>query len=320
MSEIELFSYSKLETYINCQFKYKLKYIDGYYLPSDGIATEFGSAVHATEEKIAQAIGAGEPIDYIAIKNAFLLETLKLQYKYPADWLTKDKSDRTYQEKTRFYLETGVYRLEKYMKEHPSYKIIGQEVEFNFEYDEEHALRGFIDRLIYDTVTKNYIIQDIKTYAVPIEDDKLITPLQFVVYALAVQKMYPDSVGHIQCSYDLPFCDLIQKAGTSGFINRGKNKLNTMFKELLVSEFKPTPSPFCYWCEYCKTNPNAKTDAKYLCPYFMRWTRAKRDFSKENLWIDRASHKTILESYLAKNNITIEAINNSCLEASGGSK
>ena len=95
MSEIELFSYSKLETYINCQFKYKLKYIDGYYLYSDGVATEFGSLVHATEEKIAQAIGAGVPIDYIALKNAFLLETLKLQYKYPVDWLTKDKSDRT---------------------------------------------------------------------------------------------------------------------------------------------------------------------------------------------------------------------------------
>ena len=44
----------------------------------------------------------------------------------------------------------------------------------------------------------------------------------------------------------------------------------------------------------------------------MHWTRAKRDFSKENLCIDKASHKMILESYLAKNNITIEAINKVC--------
>ena len=144
MSEIELFSYSKLETYINCQYKYKLKYIDGYYAGGGGVATEFGTAVHAAEEKIASAIGAGETIDYVAIKNTFLLETMELQHKYPVDWLAKDKSDRTYQDKTKFYLETGVYRLEKYMQEHPSYKIIGQEVEFNFEFDDEHALRGFI--------------------------------------------------------------------------------------------------------------------------------------------------------------------------------
>ena len=54
-------------------------------------------------------------------------------------------------------------------------------------------------------------------------------------------------------------------------------------------------------------------------PYFMHWTRARRDFSKENLWVDRASHKMILEAYLAKNNITIEAINKVRQNESDGS-
>lgn len=307
MSEIELFSYSKLDTFINCPFKYKLKYLDGYYIRGESLATELGTAIHATEEQIANKIKNNEEIDYTSLKNSLLLEKMKLEYKYPIDWSTLDKSERTYSDKIKEYLNTGIYRLERYMKEHPTYEILGSEVEFNFEYNEQYAFRGFIDRLLLDKTTNTYIIQDIKTYAVPLESSKLTTPLQFVIYALAVEKMFPEAVGHIKCGYDLPFCDTIQNAGTSGFISRGKLKLDSLFKELLVSDFAPKTSPLCNWCEFSK-NGNTANDARYLCPYFCHWTRQKKDFSVENKWAGQGSHKTILESYLAKNGITIEVI------------
>ena len=68
MTEIEnkpldRYSYSKISTYSQCRFKFKLKYLDKNFLFSANIATDFGSLVHSIEEDIAKAIQAEQPIN-----------------------------------------------------------------------------------------------------------------------------------------------------------------------------------------------------------------------------------------------------------------
>ena len=73
MGKTEQYSYSKLDLYEGCSFKYKLKYLDKIQFKwTDTIATEFGTCIHSIEEDIAKAIKAGEPIDYISFKNRLI--------------------------------------------------------------------------------------------------------------------------------------------------------------------------------------------------------------------------------------------------------
>ena len=81
MTNLEKFSYSKLDTYVQCPFKFKLKYVDGHYIFNSSIATEFGTLIHETEETIAKNIINNEPIDYVKLKNNIILKLSELQKK-----------------------------------------------------------------------------------------------------------------------------------------------------------------------------------------------------------------------------------------------
>jgi hypothetical protein len=121
MEKLEQYSYSKLDLYAGCGFKYKLKYIDKIQFKwTDTIATEFGTCIHSIEEDIAKAIKAGEPINYISFKNRLIMKRYELEHKYALTFGELDKSSRTYLQKTYEYLEAGIYRLETYLKEHPT--------------------------------------------------------------------------------------------------------------------------------------------------------------------------------------------------------
>ena len=296
----EKYSYSKLETYENCPFRYKLKYIDKNFFSSSSLATEYGTLIHGIEEDIANAIRNKQPINYIELKNRLILKAAELQHKYPVDYVALDKSERTYIQKTNEYLESGIYRLENFMKEHPTYEIVGAEQKFEFDFNDKTYFGGFIDRVFHDTATNEYLIQDIKTWAEPKDQKDLVTPLQFVTYVMAAKELYKVPAEQIKCQYDLPLCNLTQDAGTKGFLNRGHDKIEKLLTKIDNQEYAPAPSPLCAWCEFSKTNPNAPEQGKMMCPYFMHWTKDKKDFSKENEWHGIENHKAVLEAYHQK--------------------
>jgi len=302
----ENFSYSKLETYDQCSFKYKLKYVDGHYIYSANIATEFGTAIHEAEETIANSIKDGKPIDYIAIKNKLIMKLAELEHKYPEAYREElDKAFKTYKDKAYDYLEHGIYRLENFLKANPQIKVVGAEIPIKFEYKDKYVFKGFIDRLLLDTNTNKYILQDIKTWGVPKEQKELTTPLQFVIYSMALKDLYKCTTDDIKCQYDLPVCDLVQDAGTSGFIGRGMKKLDSLFDKIEKQEFEPKPSPLCHWCEFCATNPNQPEDGKNLCPYHSLWTKDRKTFEKASEWKGLAEHGIVLEAYINKNKKTV---------------
>lgn len=315
----ENYSYSKLDTYCQCGFKYKLKYVDGHYIFCNSVATEFGTLVHATEEAIAKAIQAGEAINYVELKNKFILKMNELKYKYPTDWMENDKSFRTYQQKVYEYLEHGIYNLEKFMNEHPTYEICGIEQSFKFDYN-GRDFKGFIDRVFHDKATDSYLIQDIKTWAIPTEKDHLTTPLQFVFYVMAAKELWGADPDKITCQYYLPLVvdpqtgkfGLTQNAGTKGFMKRGDKKLIDLLIDIDDQWFEPNPTPLCHWCEFCSTNANTTAEGRGLCPYFSHWTRENKTFdvnepfyesdkqAKEAKEKHDARHAALLEQFKAK--------------------
>ena len=299
---MEQYSYSKFETYEGCPFKYKLRVIDKIkFAWTDTIATEFGTAIHAMEEDIAKAIKDGQTIDYVALKNRLILKRHELEYKYAEVFNDLDKSSRTYLQKTYEYLESGIYRLERFMREHPTYEVVGMEQYFSVEFDDV-KFTGYIDRVLRDTATGDIIIHDIKSWPVLKEQKDLTTPLQFVIYVLAAKKLYGVEPHQVKCYYDLPCCETYQEAGTKGFMDRGVKKLRNLIASIRNQEFEPKPSPLCHWCEYCPTNPYQPEEAvgKVYCPYHSLWTKNKASFAKAAEWQGLENHGIVVENYIKK--------------------
>lgn len=297
MQEVDLktldrYSYSKISTYKQCHFKFYLKYFEKNFLYSANIATDFGGLVHATEEAIALALQAGQPVDYVALKNKFIIESRKLALKYPVEFFTKDKSDRTYQEKVYLYLDSAIYRLEKFMQEHPSLRIIGVEQKFEYNYDNVHSFSGSIDRAFLNIETDEILIQDIKTWSVQAQASELKAPLQFAVYMMAAQNLWGVAVDKIRCEYDLPLCNIIQPALSNDVVSEGRETLDKLFNGIHANDFKPTITALCHWCEYNPlTNPSIlDTKPGAMCPYFSTWQRSG-DNVRDTLvtWQDLAS-------------------------------
>jgi hypothetical protein len=273
---LDRYSYSKISCYGQCKFKFKLKYLDKNFLFSANIATDFGSLVHSIEEEIANAIQAEQPINYIALKNKFIIESRKLALKYPSEFFSTDKSGRTYQEKMYLYLDSAIYRLENYMKKHPELRIIGIEQKFEYDYDGVHSFNGSIDRAFINIETNDILIQDIKTWAVPAQNSELKAPLQFAVYTMAAEKLWGVPYNQIKCEYDLPLCDITQSALSNNIVEEGRVALDKLFAGIHSKDFKPTVSALCHWCEYNPlTNPNIiNTKPEAICPYFSTWQKS----------------------------------------------
>ena len=269
-------SYSGLNTYEQCPFKYKLVYVDKHFIEQNTIATCFGTLVHYIEETIANKIKNGEVIDYTGLLSLFytvedskekLFGINKLKEMFPEDYYVEDKNGLSYADKEKIYCDTGIYRLENYLKENPNLQVYGAEIPFTLEYG-EYIFRGFVDRVFFDKAKQCFHIEDIKTYSAPIEEAQLKTPLQFVVYALALSKELKLDPDNFICAYDLPLCSTRQEAGTKGYIKRGQAKIDRLLHKIDERDFKPKGSPLCHWCVFCKTYPNQPEEAKNLCPYF----------------------------------------------------
>jgi RecB family exonuclease len=273
---LDRYSYSKIACFKQCHFKWYLKYHEKNYLYSANIATDFGSLVHSIEEDIAKALQAEQPVDYITLKNRFILESRKIALKYPTEFFSKDKSDRTYQEKVYLYLDSAIYRLERFIQQHPELRIIGIEQKFEYNYDNMHSFNGSIDRAFLNTVTGEVLIQDIKTWSVQAQKSDLKAPLQFAIYMMAAQNLWNIPLSKIKCEYDLPLCDKTQAALSDNIVDEGKEILDKLFKDIHAEDFKPTITALCHWCEYNPlTNPSIiDTKPSAVCPYFSTWQKS----------------------------------------------
>lgn len=281
------FSYSKLNTYESCGWKYFLTYEEGHYLYTESIQSLFGTLVHHIEENIAHSLQQNQPVDYNQLKKDFVelnipktsLRDTKggifginiLRQKFPEEFYQTDMKGNSYAIKTEKYLKTGIYRLENYLKANPDLKIYGMEQFFSMSYQDK-VFSGYIDRIFYDTKNCIYIIEDIKTKDKPFRDADLEMPLQFVIYVKALSNMLNISTDRISCVYDLPILEMKQPAGSINFVAKGLLKIEKLLQDINAKDFVPHPSPLCAYCPFSGTTKEQPEEAKHLCCYYSLWT------------------------------------------------
>lgn len=317
------YSYSKINLYEQCGFRYKLQYVDGHYINEPSIATDFGTLMHYIMETQGNRIKEYIPVNFDELKEWFIngcdevevttdesgnqktkVNHIKgineLRETYPTQFYEEDKVGRTYEDKANYFLTTGIYRLKDFLMENPDLEIIATEKPFNVEYNGQ-LFHGFIDICFKDVNTGKIVVTDYKSYAKPIDAKDLTTPLQFVVYCLALQEEF--NTEDFECIYELPLCDIKRQfAGTKGFMKRGLKKLDKILESIASEDYTPNPTPLCHWCPFSRTYINGQPEeAKNLCPYHSNWTRAdNKNFSTYADWLGLSEHEAVLESYIKK--------------------
>lgn len=286
-------SYSRLETYEKCPYKYKLQYVDKNYSNDTAIALEVGTLCHyimemkykgCSNEELLKIFLDGDEIENIKGFN-------QLDEYYGFDLYEENtKTNTSYDDKLMAFKDKF---LSENMEE--DWRVIGTEVEFSFVFNNKAIIHGFIDRIDQHKGTNDIRVIDYKTNGKEFDKSFLATPLQMYIYSLACFELYGKYP--VECIYDMLFLDLKQIGGTKGYMQRGFKKLDGLiealawFKELGYEYMKPKPTPLCAWCSFCINNPNAN-EHKDKCEYYSLWTPDNKNFKVNKEWVAPVSDES----------------------------
>lgn len=285
----DVLSYSRIDCFKSCEYKYKLKYIEKNYTNDSSLALQIGSILHLGLEfkylskypvyKIYNIVMEG----YTDENNKRILGINELKELYPFEWEETDKNGYTYDDKLKIYTSKLHEPIDK------EWKCIGCEVEFNIIVEDKAIVKGFIDRVDKNVNTGEIRVVDYKSSKKLYDKKDLATPMQMYIYALACKELYKQYPSTF--IYDMILLGETQEAMTKGWQKRGDkaliSKLDSLIwhKELNNELLKPKPTPLCHWCSYCPTNLNA-TDGKDLCKYYSLWTPEDKNWKVNSEWVE----------------------------------
>lgn len=287
----DILSYSRIDLFKQCPYRYRLKYIEKNYTETTSLALQLGTLSHyifelkhdpkrtMTLEEIWQGF-----IDGFEVDGKHMSGWDELCYEYGFDIYEVDEKtgnsvkDRVAIMKDKFFNEV----LEE------EWEVIGLEQEFLITFNNKAKIKGFIDRVDRNKYTGEIRVIDYKTNKKHYDSKSLPSSLQFYIYALACKEMYGQYP--VESIYDLLFLNDKQYALTKGWENRCFKALNKIldsliwYKELGSEHMPPKPSPLCHFCDFCITNPNSDPFYNTLCEYRSNWTREKRVFTVNKKW------------------------------------
>ncbi len=295
-TELPKISYSAIDMYINCPYNYKNKYIDAKRTDVTTLPLELGTLCHLVLELKGQYILNNNPVDYNRLLDIFtkgydeitektqehIAGIEELKNKYWELWGVSDnKSGMNYTEKTRIFSDIVLpTRIEE-----KEWEILDTEVHFEFVYKDKIIMHGFIDRVDKNKTTEELRITDYKTSKAVFPDEKIKTPLQHIFYDLACVYLYGKlPVEHV---YDFILLNQIQDSNngvcSKGYLKRGIAKIDKTL-DLIINkkDFKPKPTPLCYWCAYHTDSPNADKIYKGECHYHSLWTPENKTYEVLN--------------------------------------
>lgn len=302
--KLPVYSYSKLDLFESCNYKYKLKYIDKNFDNSDAIHLYLGTLCHKICEIKGRIKAEGRELtkdDYVYLetvledgieektdKGSELIIGLKeIKKKYLEDYYTADNATgMNYDEKIKLFMSKVIHEE----MEEPDWNVLHNEFSFEFVFcyesetgeRKEAIIHGFIDR-VDKNKDGNYRVVDYKTSKKAYDPKKMATPLQQCIYGMALFNEYNKLP--IEYRYDFIFIDEKQQACTKGYLKRAIKKLTKLLNQIDeladTDMYKPSPTPLCYWC-FAGDSPNADDRFKGLCPYRSLWTPEKKTFDVLN--------------------------------------
>ncbi len=251
------YSHSRLSTFEQCKYKYKLRYIDKIPSPiKKSVEAHLGQCVHDALEELYQNVIKGRVPE--------LDEVLE---RYSTSWKEKDTEDMlivrdlTKQD----YFNKGVkFLLDYYFKHKPfndgtleTEKRIWVTLEKGF----PHKVIGYIDRLVYNKEKDQYEIHDYKTANTLPPKEKFANDRQLALYSIAIKESHAKEKPIVLTWHYLNYNMKITSTRTNEELEKLKKEIIELIEKIeKTQEFPPTKSALCEWCEYkpyCKAWGNS---------------------------------------------------------------
>ena len=168
MDGLKRVSYSQYSQWDKCPYKWKLNYIDNLRQFTDSIHTMFGTSMH----EVLQTYLTVMYNDTVKMADALPLEKMLLtRMKRNYQQIMEKNGGEVFCEQSdmeEFY-KHGLLILDWFKKRRGNYfskkgyELVGIEVPINYDLPNDVKFIGYIDVLLYNTVTQKYKIIDIKT-------------------------------------------------------------------------------------------------------------------------------------------------------------
>ncbi len=248
-----VYSHSRLSTFEQCPFKFKLRYIDRIKPDfKTSIEAHLGSVVHDTLEWM-----------YIDKKNGVIHSVDEIITYYANKWhelYSEDilvvKRDFTVQD----YFNKGVkFLLDYYLKHKPfddGTLELERKIVLDLDGTGKYMIQGFIDRLVFNKETGKYEVHDYKTANSLPRPDKVASDRQLALYSIAVNDLFNTSDTLLVWHY-LAHNRRITSERTLEQLEQLKRDIISLIDKIEVTkEFSACKSVLCGWCEFKSKCPN----------------------------------------------------------------
>ncbi|MHC1565921.1 MAG: RecB family exonuclease [Candidatus Syntropharchaeales archaeon] len=292
---MRIYSYSRIATYENCPFQFKLRYIDRIKPGTEGVEAFMGSRVHESLEKLYR--------DKSMAKTPSLEELLDF---YRENW-DKNLHDGVVVVRKDYsidnYKEVGARCLEEYYGRYFPFeqaKTIALEKRIEVPLGEaDLKFVGFIDRLDRRE-DGTYEIHDYKTSSTLPNQAEIDQDKQLALYQLGIEPLWDDTSNIELVWHYLRFDKELRSKRDHDTLDKLKNEFLSRIYEIETTEkFEPKESALCNWCGYQDLCPSKKHAFKVA-------KQKPEDFLKEdgvklvNRFIEVKNKKKELENEEAK--------------------
>lgn len=279
------FSYSSIDTFCTCPMRFDLTYNKGYRSEKTTLALGLGSIAHkCLELSILTKMG----------KEKYTIdELINILYK---GWSDDEETIPGVEELEKLFFDDfieGRYGvklitfkdlLQKDFVD-TEWTPIAVEQEFTFVYEDKCVFHGFIDRVDINSQGELRVV-DYKTSKKTYDNDKLNHAMQMGVYKNACIDLYGKVP--VEYMYHFIFLDETQQALEGKYVDKIDKKISKVIDEIYenrtTDEWKPKPSPLCYWCPYTGSSPLADDNFTGMCQYYSLWTPQNKTYATRRKW------------------------------------
>ncbi|PIO00988.1 hypothetical protein COT60_02845 [Candidatus Pacearchaeota archaeon CG09_land_8_20_14_0_10_30_9] len=271
-----LYSHSRLQSFEQCKYKYKLKYLNKIPPPiKKSVESHLGECVHDALEWF-----------YQKVINGKVPELDELIEKYSSSWSEKDDEKMLIVKNLpkQDYFNKGVkFLIDYYIKNKPfndGTLETEKKIWINLEKDFPHKVIGYIDRLVYNKKEDLYEIHDYKTANALPAKIKFEKDRQLALYSIAIKELYGNEKPITLIWHYLNHNMRITSTRTNDELEKLKKEIINLINKIeKTEEFPPNKSILCDWCEY---KPYCKIWGNSIPKEFLQ-KQTKLDFDEKTM-------------------------------------